>query len=300
MATLKKTGLAAALAVAVVVTTPALSGPIENVNIKDGNGNTLIGNVNELDWNASSTGDAVGKGPVGSDPTLPPNPFSFLYQSNLVAYNDSLGNPLPAPGLNTSYEFTIVANVTELAVLPGGPTALLFPVGGYLSIFYDDLTDGSGAQSNATTGAGFADGVEVARFQLVGGLSNFTLLNGTGVGGTQYEFDVFGNLLFVNANYIEGLLSPVVDLHFFATQNYPPTVAPPTQYFAGSIADPPYTPYSPDTTCTTEAGSCDLFLKVDGSNRFSRIPEPGTIALLAGGLLGLSFRVRQSWKAVRT
>ena len=80
---------------------------VTDVTVKDGAGNTIAENVRSFDENEAGSGLAVGFTPViGST-------FSFLYQANVVSFNDASGNTIvPTAGLNQSfsaggYEFTI-------------------------------------------------------------------------------------------------------------------------------------------------------------------------------------------------
>lgn len=300
MTTIKKTSLAVALAAVFAGgTTPALATVVDVYNDV---GTLVAPDVNEFDWNSGSTAVAIGKGPLGSDPLADPNPFTFLYQTNLVGFNDASGNPIGIPpllsGLNVAfgsggYEFTATTTIVETAAIIG-PTSVSFtPSSGTFSIFYDDA-DAGGVKADNTTGAGFADGIQIARWSLTGGNSNFTLstvVPPNGTGGANFAFSVIGILDFVNPAFItDGILGSKLNMSFTSSQNLPLTQPIPDEYFAGSAYDPPYTPYTPDTSCTGVAGSCDLFLKVDGSSTLTAaVPEPGTVMLLSLGLLGIGW-----------
>jgi len=140
---------------------------VTDVTVKDGAGNTIAENVRSFDENEAGSGLAVGFTPViGST-------FSFLYQANVVSFNDASGNTIvPTAGLNQSfsaggYEFTIVANIQERVTsvtTAGGITTVTFEaVGGMASIFFDNAANG-GAQSVTSTGVGFDDGHQVGLF----------------------------------------------------------------------------------------------------------------------------------------
>ena len=105
---------AAALAIATTfgMSTAANAVPTD-VLVQDGAGNVIATGVHTFDENEAGSGLALGFTPVvGST-------FSFLYQSNVVAFNDAGGQVItPLAGLNTSfaaggYEFTVVARIAE-------------------------------------------------------------------------------------------------------------------------------------------------------------------------------------------
>jgi len=277
---MKKTLLAAAVA-GVFAATTAQAGPLTNVNVFDGAGGAIATNVSAFDWNEAGSGLAIGKGPLGSDPTAAPNPFTLVYQANLVSFT---GDTTPTAGLNTpfaagGYEFTIAARFEETATTIGPTTSQFTPVpgSGTVSIFFDNATHG-GTQADVAAGTGFTDGLEIARFLITGGTSTFTLIDpATGLGSTNFQFDVTSAPDFVNASFIQGVLGDVMDLHFVSNQNTPTGTSTTASFHGGSLY--PLTPVT----------GADLLLKVDGASQFSfaAVPEPGSLALVAIGLLGL-------------
>ncbi|SEN07028.1 PEP-CTERM protein-sorting domain-containing protein [Nitrosospira multiformis] len=275
---MKKTILAAAVA-GVFAATTAQAGPLTNVNVFDGSGGAIATNVSAFDWNEAGSGLAIGKGPLGSDPTAAPNPFTLVYQANLVSFT---GDNTPATGLNNpfatgGYEFTIASRFDESATTIGPNTAQFTPIpgSGTVSIFFDNAAQG-GTQADVAAGTGFTDGLEIARFLITGGTSTFTLIDPTtGLGSTNFHFDVTSAPEFVNASFIQGVLGDVMDLHFVSNQNAPTGTSTTISFHGGGLY-----PLVPVT-------GADLLLKVDGASQFSTIPEPGSLALVAIGLLGL-------------
>jgi hypothetical protein len=261
----------------------AQAGATTDVTVSDGAGNVIADNVRSFDENEAGSGLAVGFTPViGST-------FTFLYQANVVNFNDAAGIAItPMAGLNQSfasggYEFTIVASITERVTSitsVGGITTVTFEaVGGMASIFFDNAASG-GVKAVTSTGAGFDDGHLVGQFDIVAGtgVSNFTTFaNGAGIGSTLYDFVIHTGSS-VDAAYIAGLLGPVGDLHFTSNQNLPVGTSATSGFFLGAPSN------APDLYPTT-ASAGSLLLKVDGSNTFTTaIPEPETYALMLAGL----------------
>jgi hypothetical protein len=279
-------------AASLAVTSLAHAQTTTDVLVRDGAGNTIANNVRSFDENEAGSGLALGFTPVvGST-------FSFLYQANVVAFNDAAGQPITPllAGLNQAfasggYEFTVVARITELVTsvqTSGGITTAVFSAtGGTASIFFDNALSG-GVKSNTATGNGFDDGRLVGLFNIIAGtgLSNFTTLpDGTGLGGTRYDFNVAGSP--VDASFVSGLLGPISDLHFTSSQVLPPGTSTTSAFHTGVPTG------SPDVYPTTAVGT-GLLLKVDGSNTFTTlVPEPETYALMLAGLGVLGFVARR-------
>ena len=266
----------------------ANAAPVTDVTVQDGAGRTIANNVHTFDENEAGSGLALGFTPVvGST-------FSFLYQANVVSFNDATGTVItPLDGLNRSfasggYEFTVVARITETVTsvnTVAGTTTLTFAAtGGTTSIFFDNAASG-GVKSVTSTGVGFDDGHQVGLFDVVAGagLSNFTTFaGGVGLGATQSDFVIHGGSS-VDPAYIAGLLEPIGDMHFTSSQVIPPGTSLTTGFHLG-------TPFSAPDMYPTTATDGDLLLKVDGSNTFtSAAPEPETYALLLAGLGAIGF-----------
>lgn len=114
----------------------------------------------------------------GDDPR--PTALDILIHGVLQNLQDSGGNPISVPGLNTAFELTFVGGACVKATPVGtvttngqtGAQGLVFALGLnpldpnepctaeklFFEVWYDDLSDGNGAKSDKLSGAGYRDG----------------------------------------------------------------------------------------------------------------------------------------------
>lgn len=289
-----KLKLAAALALAAGLGN-ANAQILTDVLVRDGAGNVIATNVRSFDENEAGSGLVVGFVPqVGST-------FTFLYQANVVGFNNAVGQPIiPMTGLNQSfasggYEFTVAARIMEqvnsVTNAAGITTVTFGATGGTASIFFDNASTG-GVQSVTATGAGFDDGRLIGQFGVTAGsgVSNFTTFpDGTGIGATSYDFTVSSGTA-VDASFIMGLLGPIGDLHFTSSQVLPPGTSFTSAFHTG-------TPVNAADIYPTTSATSGLLIKVDGSNVFTTaVPEPETYALMLAGLGFMGFVARRRRK----
>lgn len=254
---------------------------IQDVKVLDGAGNTLATNIRSFDWSAGGSGVAQG---AGSGPLSVGQEIPFLYQADLARFlNPTNGLVNPSCTIGSTCEWTVVANATEVVAptssLPGQANFTFKPGSTQTaSIFYDTTPD-----ADYSTGTGFDDGIEIARFQVVEGTADFNAT--TNNGSTRVTFAT----VFTDPLYIQGIDGLIIDLAFKSTEQLPSSgefVS--TQYHIGGSA------FYPDYTAT----SADLLFVVDGLNTFSKAPEPGSLLLIGTGLLGLGAVRRRFHKAV--
>lgn len=190
---------------------------------------------------------------------------------NIAFINGLTTNGTP----NTAFEFTIKATITETA-LPSGLNKVDFTAtGGTFDIYFD-----ASADSNRSTGTGFLDGTRIIGGTINPGFAGSFQGDGSGVNGTG-NFTFFGAVNFTQTNpLLDAWINPeLVASNAVATLQL------------GSNTTGGWT----KPTSWVEGGglpSGALIFQADGNQGFS-VPEPGTLALLGLGLLGIAGRVRR-------
>jgi len=231
-----------------------------------------------FDWNKA--GNVVTSGAIVNGGTV-----TSTYWANAVLIVDTASNPFntpnlipPAPG---TYEYTALATITETVSCGGaigaacGTSANFTATGGNWQVFYDTSPD-----SNLVTGAGITDGTLLIAGDVQSGGGSFLLLNATGGTGS---FAYQGAVTFTNTAFINPALqgsTAVATLQFGSfTTNW---VAPTSQPGAAGGTAPLTQP--------------SLAFQADGNQAFTSapVPEPGSLALLAGAFLALGFVRKRS------
>ncbi len=248
-----------------------------------------ISNFAGFDW--QSAGTAVSP---GFDPTVPVNlGIVTTYWASAVNLLDGAGMPVAAPGIQppplmpVGGEFTIKATIVENSVClvfvgPNCMTSLFTAVSGSYDIYFDDV-----ANANQVTGAGITDGRLLMSGTVNPGIAGSFTANGVGGGSGVFSFvGPVGSWNITTGGPDEayfGLLDVLDTSKASATLQWGDSTTgwvAPTGTPAAAGGTTPLGPIPPTT----------FLFQADGNQNF--VPEPGTLALLGFGLLGMFGRAR--------
>lgn len=226
-----------------------------------------------FDWSQNGTAIST-PGPAYKDDDI----VTTVYFADAVSINKTGGDMFTTPNLLSSapgtafavgqYEYTIATMITEVISGCGGPctgAATFTPTGGTFNIYYDFFgLAGGNTVANQLTGAGFTDGaLLLSGIVSPGGGGKFDPTFGTGT------FSYFGQVLTTNSTYIKPNQTNQFDIATLqfgnATTNWTPATASPFGGVPGS----------------------NIQFQADGNISVTAIPEPGSLALLSIGMLGL-------------
>lgn len=213
------------------------------------------------------------------------NVFTTNSEAAFISGLTSTGTP------GTAFEFTIKATIFETAVVDAiDPNKVTFTAtGGSFDIYYD-----STANANRSTGSGFLDGTRIISGTITPGAAGQFTGDGTGLNGTG-NFEFFGVVTFTET---DSSLDAFIDPALVAT-NAVATLQLGTNVTGGWTRPGSWNnglwdgiTGNADDPRAIPTGA--LVFQADGNQGFSTVPEPGTLALLGLGLLGMASRIRRS------
>lgn len=258
--------------------------------------------VGSFNWSA---GTAVAEGAI---PFTLGKTFTALYETALSGLNGPNGTGIATPGLNSTYQITEVAvlseKVTSLTTNPDGSvTAVISPGGGPTSVTIFQSPIAGTPLYNFVTGVGFTAGTPIYTATVVGDSTRFVDNTGvSGVGTTQLNKFGTGDYAATTTNQGQG--NTTINLATSAPQNTNFFVSPSllSSLFSGGT-NTPFTQQAPATTFWNgfapspganngTSGPDFLFQVSAATESFSAVPEPASfvMALTALGIVPLVAR----------
>ena len=309
-----KPGAAALLAAALATPFGALAAPVVGL---DPTGTGTYTTYADLWTNITDTAVVTGFVPgatVGGPGGIAPYVTELHTQTVIGTMSNSNAGAIVTPaGLNTSFEMTKIVRFEELVTSQNATTATfgLAPSQSAamdvdptragvqnFAVFFDRITPGGASQAvpgngvdtvrcygagvtgGAANGCGGGagdpdgDGIMVLSGHLVFNTASFVASGAVGTG----SFDTRFVIDYVDPAYLDVVTGSVFRDRFTGTTNVP-TFFTPTSMWDGA-------------TPTTVP-----FLKVDSSQSFAAVPEPGTVAIIGLGLAGLALSKRRKTNA---
>jgi len=187
--------------------------------------------------------------------------YTGYYQSYVNSHNNLLGQAVPSPNLNNTYELTVAANFNERVTgVDASGNAVFQIIDGVANIYFDTAPN-----RNFATDSGFTDGSSIIQGTISGGSGAF--LTSVGVGFSSIDLTI-GNL-----GYDHNVFDPATingGDGIFTLQINPSGVTSVTSSVMGHGVN---------------AG--DSLLQADGNLNLLAVPLPPTAWLLGGALAGL-------------
>lgn len=218
-----------------------------------------------FDWNKA--GNVLTFGPIVNGGSV-----TSVFWANAVLLNDTSSMPFATPGLQptgSAYEYTVYAVMTETVSCGGalgdpcGAFANFTLTGGSWTIYYDTSPD-----ANLVAGTGIQDGDILLTGSVTGGGGVFNLTPGGGIGAFNYQGSVtYTNSTYINPALVSSTATSTLQVGNATTNWTPPSGQPGGGSIVGALA-----------------------FQADGNQAFTArsVPEPSTLLLLSGALLGLA------------
>ncbi|MEI8194672.1 MAG: PEP-CTERM sorting domain-containing protein [Phycisphaerae bacterium] len=236
-----------------------------------------------------------------------PASFTQLYQARLGSLLDAAGHVIPVPGLNSTFEITVVAGYTANGTVSGSGvgstiTSHLAPGNdtGFVKLYYHATSP----HASDLNGTGFNDDHLIYTGTITSASAIFMITNGVS------PLDLFSPAPFwagnTTVNGIGGLslsaLTASYDSSFFTnglnimtvdantSTALPYRETDPSKQFV-NLNGSAYTPNIGGPTGTNGVTGTDILIQADANAAFT--PEPASLGLLGLGAMGLLARRRR-------